>query len=45
MESRRREQIEQLQIEVARLVATSPAGERLRLIGGFRYRLLDRSCR
>ncbi len=30
---------------VARLVATSPAGEGLRLVGGFRYRLLDGSCR
>ena len=29
----------------ARIVATSPAGHSLLLIGGFRYRLLDRSAR
>jgi hypothetical protein len=40
-----RRPIEPLQAEVARLIATSPAGEGLRLVGGFRYRLLDRSCR
>ena len=34
-----------LQRVVARLVATSPAGVNLLLIGGFRYRLLDNSQR
>jgi hypothetical protein len=33
---------EQIQREVARLVATLPVGVGLCLIGGFRYRLLDR---
>jgi len=37
--------LEPVQRMVARLVATSPAGEGLRLVGGLRYRLLDGSCR
>lgn len=37
--------IESLQRTVAKLLATSPAGQNLRLIGGFRYRLLDQSAR
>lgn len=36
---------EQIQRMVAALVATQPAGVGLRLIGGFRYRLLDRGVR
>jgi hypothetical protein len=36
---------DRLQRAVARLVATSPAGVNLLLIGGFRYRLLDNSQR
>ena len=36
---------DRLQRVVARLVATSPAGVNLLLIGGFRYRLLDNSQR
>jgi len=36
---------EAVQRLVARLIATSPAGEGLRLVGGLRYRLLDGSCR
>lgn len=38
-------EIDRLQRTIARLVATSPAGVNLLLIGGFRYRLLDRSQR
>src|SRR5690349_12427670 len=38
-------EIDRLQRTVARLVASSPAGVNLLLIGGFRYRLLDRSQR
>ena len=45
MEQSPRETFETIQRMVARLVATSPAGEGLRLVGGFRYRLLDGSCR
>lgn len=30
---------------IVRLIATHPAGHRLRLIGGFRYRFLNGSCR
>ena len=37
--------LEQIQQIVARLLATSPAGHQLFLIGGFRYRLLDHSAR
>jgi hypothetical protein len=37
--------IEDIQRLIVRLIATCPAGHRLRLIGGFRYRLLDGSCR
>lgn len=36
---------EQVQRQIARLVATVPAGLGLCLIGGFRYRLLDRGVR
>ena len=36
---------ESLVREIVRLVATSPAGQGLLLIGGTRYRLLDRSHR
>ena len=45
MELQRRETIETVQRMVAKLVAASPAGEGLRLVGGLRYRLLDGSCR
>ena len=41
----RRELLEKTQALAARLVATSPAGEKLRLIGGLRRRLLDSSAR
>lgn len=37
--------IEMIQSLVARLLATHPVGHRLCLIGGFRYRLLNASCR
>ncbi len=37
--------MEQIQQAVVRLLATSPAGRNLRLIGGFRYRFLDQSAR
>ena len=37
--------IEEIQRLVARLLATSPAGHGLCLIGGFRYRFLDQSSR
>jgi hypothetical protein len=37
--------IDTLQREIVRLVATSPAGHKLLLIGGFRYRFIDRSAR
>jgi predicted nucleotidyltransferase component of viral defense system len=39
------QETDKLQRVVARLVATSPAGVNLLLIGGFRYRLLDNSQR
>lgn len=39
------QEADKLQKVVARLVATSPAGVNLLLIGGFRYRLLDNSQR
>jgi hypothetical protein len=45
MELRPWETIETIERMVARLVATSPAGEGLQLVGGLRYRLLDGSCR
>ena len=35
--------MDQIQQAVVRLLATSPAGKNLRLIGGFRYRFLDQS--
>jgi hypothetical protein len=37
--------VEGMQKLVAGLIAVSPAGHRLCLIGGFRYRLLSQSCR
>lgn len=37
--------IDGIQQAIVRLVATSPAGHNLLLIGGFRYRFLDRSVR
>ena len=39
------QETDRLQRVVARLVAISPAGVNLLLIGGFRYRLLDNSQR
>jgi hypothetical protein len=39
------QETDSLQKVVARLVATSPAGVNLLLVGGFRYRLLDNSRR
>src|SRR6266498_5391735 len=36
---------DRLQRVIARMIATSPAGVNLLLIGGFRYRLLDNSQR
>jgi hypothetical protein len=45
MQSERLAFIEQLQRLIAGIVATSPAGHKLSLIGGFRYRLMSRSCR
>ena len=39
------QEADRLQRAVARLVAISPAGVNLLLIGGFRYRLLDNSQR
>ncbi len=36
---------EQIQTITAKLLATQPVGYQLFLIGGFRYRLLDASCR
>ena len=45
MKPGRTETIERIQALAAGLIATSPAGHRLCLIGGFRYRLLSRSCR
>lgn len=36
---------EQIQTLAAKLMATQPVGHQLCLIGGFRYRLLDASCR
>jgi Nucleotidyl transferase AbiEii toxin, Type IV TA system len=37
--------VDQIQTLAAKLLATSPAGHQLYLIGGFRYRLLNASCR
>ena len=37
--------VEQIQTLAAKILATHPAGHRLCLIGGFRYRLLNASCR
>ena len=37
--------IEEIQKMAVKIVATNPAGNRLLLIGGFRYRLLDASAR
>ena len=39
------QETDKLQRIIARLIATSPAGVNLLLIGGFRYRLLDNSQR
>jgi hypothetical protein len=39
------QETDKLQRVIARLIATSPAGVSLLLIGGFRYRLLDNSHR
>jgi hypothetical protein len=39
------QETDKLQRVIARLIATSPAGVNLLLIGGFRYRLLDNSQR
>ena len=39
------QEADRLQRRVAKLIATSPAGVNLLLIGGFRYRLLDNSQR
>src|SRR5437899_4449988 len=39
------QEIEQVQRTIARIIATSPAGINLLLIGGFRFRLLDHSQR
>jgi hypothetical protein len=36
---------EQVQMLAARVLARHPVGHQLHLIGGFRYRLLDASCR
>ncbi|GEM_PF-572222 len=41
----RSQTIEGIQKLAAGVIATSPAGHRLCLIGGFRYRLLSHSCR
>jgi hypothetical protein len=45
MNSEQTEISELIQRQAVALLATHPAGEGLCLIGGFRYRLLDRSCR
>lgn len=37
--------VEDILRSVAKLIATSPAGHKLRVIGGFRHRLLNNSCR
>jgi hypothetical protein len=37
--------VERIQEMAVRLIATSPAGQGLRLVGGLRYRMLDRSAR
>lgn len=39
------QEVDKLQRAVARLIAASPAGVSLLLIGGFRFRLLDNSHR
>lgn len=45
MYSKRSEIAETIQKLIVEIIATHPAGHRLCLIGGFRYRLLDHSCR
>lgn len=45
MKTARYQTIEEIQRLAAGLIATSTAGHRLCLIGGFRYRLLSQSCR
>ncbi len=39
------QEMERIQRVIVRMIATSPAGVNLLLIGGFRYRLLDQSQR
>lgn len=45
MIDRRLEVLEEIQRLIATVIATNPAGHNLCLIGGFRYRFLDESCR
>ena len=45
MQTERTGAVETIQRIIARLVATSPAGQGLSLIGGFRYRLLNQGAR
>jgi len=45
MKNQRIELIEGIQKLIVRMLATNPAGHNLYLIGGFRYRFLDESCR
>jgi len=45
MENSTRKVIEELQRTVVRMIATGPAGQGLSLIGGVRFRLLDKSPR
>jgi hypothetical protein len=45
MEHERERASEAIQKQAVKVLATNPVGEGLCLIGGFRYRLLDASCR
>ena len=45
MQPGKSQNVETIQRMIARTVATHPSGRNLMLIGGFRYRLLDRSAR
>ena len=45
MNMERFEVVEAIQKLIVSVIATHPAGHRLCLIGGFRYRLLSQSCR
>jgi predicted nucleotidyltransferase component of viral defense system len=45
MESHHSQLLQSIQALAAKVLATSPAGQQLHLIGGFRYRLLNASCR